>query len=79
MKDVLVLLTNALDLNAEAFSVPDSNLGDLDGWDSLGKFLFISSVYDKYGVTLDPKDINAAVTAMDLWKVLEASVLIQER
>ncbi len=48
-----------------------TELGALDGWDSLGKFMLLSSVYSDYGVTLDVPDVNAAKTVGDLWNLVE--------
>jgi acyl carrier protein len=50
-----------------------SVLAVLDGWDSLGKFMLLSAVFTDYGVTIEPGDLNAAVTAADLWALVERS------
>jgi hypothetical protein len=33
----------------------------------------LSSVYSEYGVTLDVSDVNSAITARDLWRVVEGA------
>jgi acyl carrier protein len=73
LEKFLAIFKNALDVEEGAYVALDSKLEELDGWDSLGKFSLISSVYDKYGVAFDPKELNAAVTVMDLWKAVEIS------
>jgi acyl carrier protein len=73
VEKLLKILKEALTINEREVVVePDTALADLDGWDSLGKLMFISSLYEDCGIVVEPEAVNKALTAGDLWKLVEA-------
>jgi acyl carrier protein len=64
-------MKEALNLAPGADIGLDTVLDGHDGWDSLGKFLLLSSVYSSYGVTLEPEILNASRTIGELWAAVQ--------
>jgi acyl carrier protein len=73
MEDFIGILRDALNMDGSSGLDGSSVLAEIDGWDSLGKFMLLSAVFTDYGVTIEPGDLNAAVTAADLWALIEKS------
>jgi acyl carrier protein len=73
MERFIEILRDAVSMDGSSELDGSSVLAGLDGWDSLGKFMFLSAVFTDYGVTIEPADLNAAVTAADLWALIEKS------
>jgi acyl carrier protein len=73
MEHFIEILRDAMNMDGSSELEGSSVLAGLDGWDSLGKFMFLSAVFTDYGVTIEPEDLNAAVTASDLWALIERS------
>ena len=73
MDGFMNIMKEALNLEPDADIVLDTPLGGLDGWDSLGKFMLISSVYSGYGVTLEPEVLNACRTIRELRAAVQAA------
>jgi acyl carrier protein len=71
MEHFIEILRDAMNMDGAAELEGSSVLAELDGWDSLGKFMFLSAAFTDYGVTIEPADLNAAVTAADLWASIE--------
>jgi acyl carrier protein len=71
MEDFIGILRDAINIDGTSALDGSSVLAELDGWDSLGKFMLLSAVFTDYGVTIEPADLNAAVTAADLWALIE--------
>ena len=65
------IVTDALNMEEGASIDAVTELEGIDGWDSLGKFMLLSSIYSDYGVTLEVEDVNGAKTVGDLWKLVE--------
>jgi acyl carrier protein len=73
MEHFIEILRDAINMDNAPELEGSSVLAELDGWDSLGKFMLLSTVFTDYGVTIEPEDLNAAVTAADLWALIDAS------
>jgi acyl carrier protein len=73
MEDFIGILRDALNMDGSSGLDGSSALAEMDGWDSLGKFMLLSAVFTDYGVTIEPVDLNAAVTVADLWALIEKS------
>jgi acyl carrier protein len=73
MERFIEILRDAVNMDSSSELDGSSALAGLDGWDSLGKFMFLSAVFTEYGVTIEPGDLNAAVTAADLWALIGIS------
>jgi acyl carrier protein len=58
-----------IDPSSKAISA-DTSLEDIDEWDSLGKFSFLSFVFSEYDVNLDAKEVNEALTVGGLWRLV---------
>jgi acyl carrier protein len=65
---------NALNMNQEDVIGFETTLRDLGGWDSLGKFMLVSSLFSEYGVVMDPEKVNNAATVGDIWRLVESSL-----
>jgi acyl carrier protein len=65
------ILRDAVSMDSSSELAGSSPLAELDGWDSLGKFMLLSAVFTDYGATIEPEDLNAAVTVADLWTLIE--------
>lgn len=61
-------LKKALSLNDEISM--DTDLLDLEGWDSFSAMLFISMANDKYGITVEPFAVAEAVLIEDLYEII---------
>jgi acyl carrier protein len=73
MEHFIEILRDAMNMDGSQEIVGPSALAGLDGWDSLGKFMLLSAVFTDYGVTIEPEDLNAAVTVAGLWALIEGS------
>ena len=73
MERFIEILRDAMNMDGSSVLEGSSVLAELDWWDSLGKFMLLSAVFTDYGVTIEPGDLNAAVTAADLWALVEIS------
>ncbi|MDR1580803.1 MAG: hypothetical protein LBS35_10645 [Synergistaceae bacterium] len=73
MEHFIEILRDAMNMDSSSALDGSSALAGLDGWDSLGKFMFLSAAFTDYGVTVEPGDLNAAVTVADLWILIEKS------
>ena len=73
MEHFFEILRDAVNMDSSSELEGSSALAKLDGWDSIGKFMLLSAVFTDYGVTIEPGDLNAAVTAADLWALIEKS------
>jgi acyl carrier protein len=62
--------TDALNRNELALS-PESRFKEMAGWDSLCVLLTIAFADETYGKQLSGRQIAAARTVLDLWKLLE--------
>jgi acyl carrier protein len=71
LEKFFILFKNAVNMDADEAITIYTKLEALDGWDSLGKFMLISSVYSEYEVTLDVKEMNRASTVGDIWRLIE--------
>jgi len=50
---------------------PEDALTNFDAWDSLSMLSVLALADTKYGVTIRPEDLRAAVTAADLARLVE--------
>ncbi|MDR0765077.1 MAG: acyl carrier protein [Synergistaceae bacterium] len=73
MEHFIEILRDAINMDGAAELEDSSALAGLDGWDSLGKFMFLSAAFTDYGVTIEPSDLSAVVTVADLWALIGAS------
>jgi acyl carrier protein len=73
MEHFIEILRDAMNMDSSSAIEGSSVLAEMDGWDSLGQFMFLSAVFTDYGVTIEPEDLNAAVTVADLWALIGVS------
>ena len=73
MEHFIEILRDAMNMDGSSGLEGSSVLTERDGWDSLGKFMLLSAVFTDYGVTIEPEDLNTAVTVVDLWALIENS------
>jgi acyl carrier protein len=73
LEEFFKILKETVNMDNSADIRSDTELESLSGWDSLGKFMLLSSVYSDYGVTLDVAEVNGARTAGDLWAVVDGA------
>jgi acyl carrier protein len=52
---------------------PDTNLGTLDGWDSMGLVIFIELVQSRTGVELAVHDLRACATPPEVAALIEGA------
>ena len=69
MEDFFEQLEEALE--AEEPLTADTELDDLEEWDSLGTLAVVSMVGERYGVALASEELAGAVTAGDLRRLVE--------
>jgi acyl carrier protein len=72
LEQFISVFKNAVNMD-DGDIVSDTELDGLEGWDSLGKFMLLSSIYSDYGVTIDVKALNAALTVGDIWRLVEGA------
>lgn len=48
----------------------DTDLLDLNGWDSFSAMSFISMANDKYGITVEPFAVAEAILIEDLYAII---------
>ena len=70
MDRFIPIVLDALNMDAGDSLTAETELEGLDGWDSLGKFMLLSSIFTDYEVTLDAGDVERARTVGDLWELL---------
>ncbi len=56
-------------LDGENFTM-ESELNDLENWDSLASVDFLGLADESYGKALDPMSVRMAVTVSDLYELL---------
>ena len=66
--DLIALVEEILEVQPGTVSVTD-DLEEL-GWDSLSNLTFLSIADDRFGVTIDPKDLARAERPADLGALL---------
>lgn len=73
MEKFFATLLDSLNMEPDDVVEEGTVLKEIDGWDSLGKFMLLSNIYSDYGVTLEVEDVNLASTAGDLWKLVQSA------
>lgn len=61
-------------LGAENNIEMETDLMDLEGWDSFSMMSFIAMAEEKYGITLKPFSVAGAVLVEDLYDVVKDAV-----
>lgn len=64
-------LKEALSINTEVRM--DTDLLDLEGWDSFSAMAFISMIDEKYGIKAEPFVVAEAIFVEDLYLIVENS------
>ncbi len=62
----------AVILDKEKFTM-ETELNDLENWDSLANADFLGLADESYGKALDPMSVRMAVTVRDLYELLTAA------
>ena len=57
-------------LVSEPGTTPETELGTLDGWDSLGQVTFIAFVRRQFGTVLNVEKMKSAKTVSDLYNLV---------
>lgn len=70
LKEKLALIEEALDTE-EGTLVPETNLEDVDEWDSIAALSLIAMLDDNFGKTLPGKEIKALKTVGDILAHME--------
>lgn len=70
LKEKLALIEEALDTE-EGVLTPETNLEDVDEWDSIAALSLIAMLDDNFGKTLPGKEIKALVTVEDILAHME--------
>lgn len=73
MEAFFAIVLDSLNMEPDDVVEESTVLEKIDGWDSLGKFMFLSNIYSDYGVTLEVEDVNSASTVGDLWNLVQSA------
>ena len=65
LKDFKELLKSSTDIEM------DTDLLDIDGWDSFSAISFLSMIDEKYGVKAEPFTVAEAIFVEDLYHIID--------
>lgn len=65
LKDLKVLLSTTEDIGM------DTDLLDIDNWDSFSAMSFLAMIEEKYGIKVEPFAIAEAILVEDLYEIVK--------